>query len=166
MVHVLKNGLKCVLLNARSIIVNKILQLHSLLHCDQPDFIAITESHLGPDILDTKIADTSYSLQRRDRNRQGGGVIIITRNNLLVTRRFDLEVDLTELLWVEISLCNKLILVGVFTDPLTDLALSLDKVSSSNNVVLCGDFNTPYRDWSTTSPTSSHKPSEKLCELS
>ena len=90
------NGLKSVLLNARSI-VNKRPQLHSLIQCDQLDLIAITESHLSPDILDTEIVDSSYSIFRRDRNRHGGGVVIIVQNNLPATRRHDLEVDNTEL---------------------------------------------------------------------
>ena len=125
------NGLKCVLLNARSI-VNKRPQLQSLIQCDQPDLIAITESHLSPDILDTEIVDSSYSLFRRDRNRHGGGVMIIVRNNLPATRRHDLEFDNAELLWIEISLRNKSILFGVLyrpptsTDNLTELAMSLN----------------------------------------
>ena len=164
------NGLKSVLLNARSS-VNKRPQLHSLIQCDQLDLIAITESHLSPDILDTEIVDSSYSIFRRDRNRHGGGVMIIVRNNLPATRRHDLEVDNTELLWIDISLRNKSIFFGVLyrpptsTDNLTELAMTLNKVSSSNSVILCGDFNTPYVNWNTTSPTSSCKPSAQLCEI-
>ena len=77
-------------------IVNKILDLHSLLTNDRLDVVAVTETHLNAEIFDSEIIDNSYLLYRRDRNRHGGGVIV-TRRDLLSIRRLDLEVDNTEL---------------------------------------------------------------------
>lgn len=55
------------------------------------DIIAITETFLDPSINDSEFAPHFYSVFRWDRNRHGGGVMILVRDNILVSRHFDLE---------------------------------------------------------------------------
>ncbi len=109
-------NLKCFLVNARSI-VNKTSDLHSLLAVDKPHLVAITETYLDVNILNTELVDNSYSVFRRDRIRQGGGVMIIASNTLPITRRHDLESQTMEILWVEITLHPKPILLGLLYRP-------------------------------------------------
>ena len=103
--------LKCRSLNARSI-VNKTLDLNALLYAEKLDILAITETFLSPDIFDHEIVHNSlYSVFRRDRNRHGGGVMLLVKNTLSATRRQDLETD-CEILWVELRIRNRNFLVS------------------------------------------------------
>ena len=64
--------LRCQVLNARSI-VNKTQDLQALLISEDPDVIAITETFLSEDVLDSELVDVAtYTVYRRDRNRHGG----------------------------------------------------------------------------------------------
>ena len=95
--------------------------------------------------------------------------MLITSNSLPVIRRQDLELEDLEILWVEITLLNKSLLLGAFYRPpssknnLRELQSTLNGISS-HQVILCGDFNMPDIDWSTLSCMLSHLPSQSLCE--
>ena len=107
--------LACTMLNARSI-VNKRHYLHALLTSEHLDIVAITETFLG-DVNDAELIDcSSYRIFRRDRDRHGGGVMIIIRNSLPALRRTDLETE-CEVLWVEIMRRNRPLLFGVYYRP-------------------------------------------------
>ena len=150
--------LNCCSLNARSV-VNKSLDLQAYLQCNSLDLLAVTETFLSSEILDGEVIDHGYTVHRRDRDRHGGGVLLIVHNSIPSTRRQDLETD-CELLWVELSLTPTNLLVGVYYNPpghncgsLTHLRNSLAITPRSSPVVLVGDFNLPNIDWSSDSPT-------------
>ena len=66
----------------------------------------ILESELG--LID------NYNIFRKDRNRHGGGVMLVFKSSIPVLRRYDLETD-CELLWIEVCLRNsKMFLGGVY----------------------------------------------------
>ena len=44
--------------------------------------IAVTETWLTNPICDNEVCIPGYSIQRKDRNREGGGVCIFIRNNI------------------------------------------------------------------------------------
>ena len=142
-----------------------------MLHINSYSIYTNNEIHLDANILDAELVDNSYSVFRRDRNRQGGEVMIITSNTLPITRRHDLETRTLEILWVEISLHPKPILLGLFYRPpsskdnLEELQHVLNSISSQR-VILCGDFNMPDIVWHSISCTSSHIPSSSFCEIS
>ena len=46
------------------------------------DIIAMTETHLSPDIPDNDISINNYQLYRKDRNRDGGGVCIYINDSI------------------------------------------------------------------------------------
>ncbi len=147
--------LKCQVLNARSI-VNKSRDLQALLVSEKLDAVAITETFLSHDILDSELLDgiPDFTIFRRDRNRQGGGVMLVLRNGIPAIRRTDLETD-CELLWVEITpaSASSNFLLGVFYRPpgtisssvLNELHRSMSAIPDSQLVILCGDFNLPGR---------------------
>ena len=64
-------------MNACSI-VNKRWDLQALLTSEKVDVVAITETFLSEDILNSELVDeTSFTVFRRDRNRHGGGVMLV-----------------------------------------------------------------------------------------
>ena len=145
--------LNCRSLNARSI-VNKQLDLNALLCANKLDVLAISETFLSPDIFDHEcVHSNSYTVFRRDRNRHGGGVMLIVNSSISATRRQDLETD-CEILWVELCLQNRKVLFAVSYRPpnsssscLLQLEHSLASVPDSVSVVLCGDFYLPNVNW-------------------
>ena len=80
------------------------------------DIAVFSETWLKPNISDTEIALLNFlPLFRADRlDRPGGGVAIYARDTLLCKRRKDLEINGLELVWVEVSIKSKKVLVGGF----------------------------------------------------
>ncbi len=151
-------GLKCLLANARSL-KNKLQDFHAMISTENLDIVAITETWLDTSVLDHEIIPSGYTIFRRDRiNRIGGGVLLAFKNNLIVTRRIDLEVN-CELLWCELtSEMGSRFLFGVYYRPpnsdldyMSSLEESFLKIENLNmdKVFLVGDFNLPHFDWIT-----------------
>ena len=55
------------------------------------DFIALTETHLGPTVCDDSVRIQDYDFFRLDRNRNGGGVGFYCRSSLSARRLADFE---------------------------------------------------------------------------
>ena len=64
--------------NARSILP-KHDELCLVVEVNNPDIVCIVESWLGHDVRDQEIAIPNYNIFRLDRNRHGGGILIILR---------------------------------------------------------------------------------------
>ena len=62
------------------------------------DVICLNETFCDSSIADCEINLPEYSIVRRDRNRQGGGVAMYIRNSLTFIRRNDPETDDVECL--------------------------------------------------------------------
>ena len=141
--------------------MNKKLDIQALLVAEYLDVLAVTETFLGDEILDSELVGGDYTIFRRDRNRHGGGVMLYVKNSISAIRRTDLETN-CEVLWVELSTAPSKMLLGTFYRPpsstheyLTKLEMSLASIPESRTVVLCGDFNLPHLDWA---EPSSHLP--------
>ena len=94
-------GFKMALLNINSL--NKhIDELRVLMLCKPLDILTINESKLDENDSDSSITLSGYNLERRDRNKQGGGVCVYLRNSLNYKRRFDLENSDLEIIILEI----------------------------------------------------------------
>ena len=55
--------------------MNKTLDLQAYLHSHSLDMLAVTETFLSEEILDSEIVGRGYMVHRNDRNRHGGGVM-------------------------------------------------------------------------------------------
>ena len=66
--------------------------------------IRISETWLDDNISDNELKITGYALERKDRNRHGGGVCLYIKDNLSYNRRDDLSDKTLEILFVEICL--------------------------------------------------------------
>ena len=108
-------GLSCMCLNARSI-VNKNLDLLVMLDANRMHILAVSETFLDDNILNSELGCSSYTIFRSDRDRQGGGVMLLVHNIIPATRRFDLEPD-CEILWPELHMQSTSILFGVYYRP-------------------------------------------------
>ena len=98
-----KRGLHFVHLNARSILP-KMGELDILAHNTNAAIIAVTESWLDNTIHDNEVCIPGYSIQRKYRNREGGGVCMFIRNNINFNRRSDIDNDDLEFLAIDIML--------------------------------------------------------------
>ena len=124
----------------------------------QAHIIGISETHLHKDIRDSEIEIPSFHVNRNDRkNGAGGGVAVYVNESLTHHRRFDLEEDSIECVWVEVLFNkSKPVLVGNLYRP-PDSSKYLpddfnDKFDSMLAKVCCedketlllGDFNCDY----------------------
>lgn len=164
-----KITLKCASLNARSLksqhkssFIDKICNLvafQQFVYSGGYDIIAVTETWLTSDIMDCEILERGYTIFRRDRQgRTGGGVLLAVRDNLVTSRRQDLETNL-EMVCVEVNtLGSSKVLVSVvyrppgheddtlFMEGFSMLLQNLSR-SSRSQIVILGDFNFPAIHW-------------------
>ncbi|CAB4026053.1 Hypothetical predicted protein [Paramuricea clavata] len=151
------SGVKIVHQNIRSLLP-KIDELRLLISSVQSkiDLFTLSETWLTDDVADSEVSIEGYTFHRRDRGskEKGGGLGIYVRNDLSVSRRFDLEQSNIESLWVEVNFPHSRgFLVGTFYQPpessryyndafMDHFEDSAEKAISNNKeVILLGDFN-------------------------
>ena len=77
-----KSEIKCVCLNARSII-NKKTELNIMVDDIKPHIIGITESWANKDITNAELGLEGYVMFRKDRiGRRGGGVLLYIKDTI------------------------------------------------------------------------------------
>lgn len=82
--------------------------------------VCITESHLDENVSSEDIHMDGYhqELYRNDRNCFGGGVLVYVSEILKTKRRFDLEFENGELIWLEIDFPqHKILLCAIYRSP-------------------------------------------------
>ena len=70
------------------------------------DILAINESKLDQNDSNNSMVLSGYILERRDRDKQGGGVCVYLRNSINYKRRLDLEDNDLEMIVLEITKPN------------------------------------------------------------
>ena len=114
------------------------------------DVLAINESRMDETVTDNEVHLAGYTIIRKDRNRQGGGVALYVRSTINYTRRKDLEDDDLEFLCIEIRKPKtKTILVGTWYRPpnssielFNNFEAILNRLEDTNlEVSLAGDLN-------------------------
>lgn len=162
--------INCVYFNTSGIVSRK-LDLLAYLSVHQVDVLGISESFLDSSVLDSEVCPPGFVIFRRDRDRHGGGVMVLVRENFIVHRCPDLETS-CELLWIELSTKKGPLLFGVYYRPpksdvsmLQELNSSLQLLPACSKVVLCGDFNAPHIDWSLITSVKSTPVNTQLCSI-
>ena len=160
----------CLCMNVRSV-VSKRCQFVAHIIAHNPDLVAVTETFLDNTIHDSHIMPPGYVIFRQDRNRHGGGAMLLIKNSISVTGCVDCESD-CELLWVELNLKPMPVLFGVFYRPpsnsihdLQSLRDSLSTIADHPCMILCGDFNVPHIDRDTTTPSVASQNASVLCNI-
>ena len=142
------SGLKCVCLNARSI-VNKMGELRLMVEDVEPDIIGITETWTRPDMGNAEFSLKGYQMFRKDREvRRGGGVALYIKLSIQAYEfQINNVVDYDEAIWCNILIRGAKLTVGaVYRCPSTskeqDVILhNVISHVSINDCVIMGDFN-------------------------
>ena len=115
-----------------------------------PSIIAFTESWLDNTVSDGEICIPGYKVYRKDRNWNGGGIVLFVDEELRINRRTDLESTDLKAVWLEIrERANRQALIGAIYRPpssdsrfMVDLADTLQLIrSEQKEVVILGDLN-------------------------
>jgi hypothetical protein len=140
--------------------MNKIDELRVNIIPQRPDVIAVTETWLHSEILNSELNLPGYQIFRQDRrtSRKGGGLILYINNNLAAMRVNQLPDEFPELeiITVKIKIPNSpnLTLAVIYRSPTQqsttdDLLLSeLKNICKQKESIIIGDFNAPSIDWS------------------
>ena len=147
--------MKLAIINCRSI-VNKCAELETLLHVHNLDLLIGTESFLDETIISSEIFPSHFTVYRNDRNRHGGGVFILVRNEIPSSL---LSVSTSaEQIWVHVHVKHKpsLIVGSCYCPPsssttiLDELENTLSDIRGSHptaRILLGGDLNASGIDW-------------------
>ena len=96
-------GFKIASINLASLYKN-IDQLRIYMLSKTVDILAINETRLDSSIQNGEVSIPGYTLERKDRNRNGGGVALYIRDSINYKRLLDLPDDNTEL--IQVSRCR------------------------------------------------------------
>ena len=128
----------------------------------------LLETYLDSSVLDVELVPPNYVVFWSDRNRHGGGLMVAVIDSLPAVWRYDLEKPDIELLWIQIFSGSTSLLFGVSYRPpscfdyVYHLASSFHLIPSSTKVCLCGDFNIPEIDWTSSNLLSASKLEHQL----
>ena len=163
------DGFKILYLNARSLKafvhspentytkVCKISLFQDLVYSGNYDVVCVYETWLNNSVLSSQILPNYRTVYRRDRSgRVGGAVLVVVKSGIQATRRYDLEIDDTELIVIEVVTSNsKPVILYTFYRPpdstpdvFQSLNNSLQRNKESSRIVMMGDFNLPSLQWS------------------
>lgn len=147
--------LKFFLANVRSL-KGKTIELSSQT-CNS-DIICLTETHINQMIQSHTIFDyNNKRIYRKDRNVNGGGVLIAINDNLHSTQINIEDKTSAEIIFVRIE---KSLIVGCYYRPPHDRDVSilssnlelLTQQFPNDHIILAGDFNLPHINWHTYQP--------------
>lgn len=141
-------GLKICHINAQSL-MPKIDEFRDIFGCSKVDVICVSETWFSPYVNDKTYELNGYRLFRSDRcHRSGGGVAIYVREGLVCKRKYASPFGCNlEYLFVDIICHESRLLLGTVYRPnkyvdLTPFSEVMEEIStSSDNVIICGDFN-------------------------
>ena len=99
-----REEIKCVCLNARSILINKKDELNIMVDDIKPHIIGITETWANNDITDAELGLEGYAMFRKERmGRRGGGVLLYIKDNILAYEvQLQEEADCNEAIWCKL----------------------------------------------------------------
>ena len=152
------------MLNARSI-YRKLALFQSIVYSTNHTIYCITETWLTDLIFDSEILPANYSIFRKDRISRGGGVLVAVDSSLScheVPSPPELEVVTVRI--GHILVCTVYIPPNTNINSCSNLLYYLsDLTSTSENIIIVGDFNAPDIEWSSLSGTQSQ--SNLICDF-
>lgn len=143
--------LRFINVNCRSVL-NKLESLECLLLDLEPDFVALTETWLNNDILDSEVTPPNYNIIRKDRPTRGGGVALMIKREIQYTVLP--EVEGVEAVFLKLKFSLHTTIVGCCyrsptsgEDSMQSLYNYIEQNIQSARFILLGDFNLPDIDW-------------------
>ena len=155
-----KSDIKCVCLNARSII-NKKTELNIMVDAIKPHIIGITESWANKDITDAELGLEGYVMFRKDRiGRRGGGVLLYIKDTIPAYEvQLQEEADCNEAIWCNLVTGHTTVIIGVVYRCPNITKQNNEKIHNAINEVskgdciIMGDFNHGNIKWDTLQST-------------
>ena len=155
-----KAELKCVCLNARSII-NKKNELDIMVDEIKPHIIGITESWANNDITDAELGLEGYVMFRKDRmGKRGGGVLLYIKENIPAYEvQLHEEADCNEAIWCKLVTGHTTVAIGVvyrcpnITKENNEKIHNAISEVSKGDCIIMGDFNHGNIKWDTLQST-------------
>ena len=115
------------------------------------DVITLSETKLSTDISNSEIVIPNFKVvSRKDRNQNGGGVLIMVKDHLQALPRHDLSSDNTETVWSEVKIpgTKSVLVASCYRPPnqsintfLDSFESQLDSITGRNPTYIFGDFN-------------------------
>ena len=155
-----KAELKCVCLNARSII-NKKNELDIMVDEIKPHIIGITESWANNDITYAELGLEDYVMFRKDRmGRRGGGVLLYIKETIPAYEvQLQEEADCKEAIWCKLVTGHTTVTIGVvyrcpnITKQNNEQIHNAISEVSKGDCIIMGDFNHGNIKWDTLQST-------------
>ena len=155
-----KEEIKCVCLNARSII-NKKSELNSMVDDIKPHIISITESFANNDITDAELGLKGYVMFRKYRiGRRGGGVLSYIKETIpAYEEQLQEEADCNEAIWCKLVTGHTTVTIGVvyrfpnITKQNNEKIPNAISEVSKGDCIIMGDFNHGNIKWNTLQST-------------
>ena len=155
-----KAELKCVCLNARSII-NKKNELDIMVDEIKPHIIGITESWANNGITDAELGLEGYVMFRKDRmGRRGGGVLLYINETIPAYEvQLQEEADCNEAIWCTLVTGHTTVTIGVVYRCPNITKQNNEKIHnaisevSKGDCIIMGDFNHGNIKWDTLQST-------------
>ena len=101
-----KRGMKFMHLNIHYL-CPKLDEIKILLSKHNIDVVGLGETFLNDMFADNEFQLHNYSLFRKDRKTNGGGIAVYVKNEYLCERRLDIECDNLEIMWLEVKPSNQ-----------------------------------------------------------
>ena len=124
-----------------------------LIDAHNVDIIIACKTHLTPDIRNSELFTSDFTVYRKDRNHCGGGVLVAVKNHLASLPHPDLDAN-CEIVWAEVVFQGESLLICSFYRPpsadvasLSELDISLKKavhLAGNRHILVGGDFNLPF----------------------
>ena len=155
-----KSEIKCVCLNARSII-NKKTELNIMVDDIKPHIIGITESWANNDIINAELGLEGYVMFRKDRiGRRGGGVLLYIKDTIPAYEvQLQEEADCNDDIWCNLVTGHTTVIIGVVYRCPNITKQNNEKIHNAINEVskgdciIMGDFNHGNIKWDTLQST-------------
>ena len=155
-----KSEIKCVCLNARSII-NKKTELNIMVDDIKPHIIGITESWANKDITNAELGLEGYVMFRKDRiGRRGGGVLLYIKDTIPAYEvQLQEEADCNEAIWCNLVTGHTAVIIGVvyrcpnITKQNNEKIHNVINEVSKGDCIIMGDFNHGNIKWDTLQST-------------
>ena len=149
-----REEIKCVCLNARSII-NKKDELNIMVDDIKPHIIGITETWANNDITDAELGLEGYAMFRKDRmGRRGGGVLLYIKENIPAYEvQLQEEADCNEAIWCKLVTGHTTVTIGVVYRCPNITKQNNEKIHnaisevSKGECIIMGDFNHGNIKW-------------------
>lgn len=162
-----KTGLKGMVINCNGLKSSaKQAAFRASVEYHRPDIIMGCESKIDNKMHTYSLFPDNYTVYRKDRNANGGGVFVATKDTLISDNLPNLDSD-CEIIWTSLQFTgSKPLYIASFYGPQINKAAAVDELSKSitpllgkrrntyPNIIIGGDFNFPDIDWSSWTTTN------------